>query len=485
MKVLYVTSEAAPFAKTGGLGDVAGALPAAVNGKADDVRVIMPLYGSISGQWREKMQFIKHLYIPLAWRNLYCGLFELKECGVTFYFVDNEYYFKRGDIYGHYDDGERYAFFSRAVTALLTEFDGWTPQVVHCNDWETALVPIYMRCLYGGDPVIDAMKTVFTIHNIEYQGRFARDTLENLFGLPASLFNGGTLEYMGGVNLMKGAIELCDRLTTVSPTYARELQEEYYARGLDGVIKVNSHKLTGILNGIDTKLFDPETDENLAKRYTAATLKDKAACKAELQNILGLAQNPGVPLIVSVGRLVGHKGIDLITEALDEMMDSDIQFALLGKGDWHYEQALAAFQHRYEGRVSVSLTYNAALSNAFYAGGDMFLMPSQTEPCGLSQMIAMRYGTIPVVRETGGLRDTVEPYNPEIGEGLGFTFANYDKYDMLHAIRRAVDVYFNGKDRWAELQKRGMSRDFGWAESAKAYKKLYRETLAGVTGGKG
>ncbi|MDR1691979.1 MAG: glycogen synthase GlgA [Oscillospiraceae bacterium] len=478
MKILFVTSEAAPFAKTGGLGDVAGALPAAITGGTDEVRVILPLYASVSDEWRLKMRFVKHTYVPLAWRNLYCGLFELTENGVTTYFIDNEYYFKRGDIYGHYDDGERYAYFSRAVTALLTDLEGWVPNVVHCNDWETALVPIYMRTLYRGDPVIDGMKTVFTIHNIEYQGRFARDTLENLFGLPADIFNKGTLEFRSGVNLMKGAIEMSDRVTTVSPTYAGELTDPFYANGLEGVIKANSGKLSGILNGIDTVLHNPETDESLTRRYTFATIEDKAACKAELQKILGLAINPGVPLIVSVGRLAGHKGIDLIADALDEMLDMEVQFALLGRGDWHFEQVLSAAQHRYEGRVSVSLTYNPALSNAFYAGGDMFLMPSRAEPCGLSQMIAMRYGTVPIVRETGGLRDTVEPFNPETGGGMGFTFRNYDKGDMLYAIRRAVDLYHKDKTRWSAVQERDMGRDFGWADSAEAYRKLYNEAFS-------
>lgn len=480
MKILYVTSEAAPFAKTGGLGDVAGALPAAISGKEDEVRVIMPLYASVSDDWRSQMRFVKQLYIPLAWRNLYCGLFELKTGGGTVYFVDNEYYFKRGDIHGHYDDGERFGFFSRAVAALLTELDGWVPEVVHCNDWHTALVPVYMRHTYGGVAAVDAMKTVFTIHNVEYQGRFARDTLENVFGLPHTLFDGGTLEFMGGINLMKGAIEMSDRVTTVSPTYAQELKEAFYAHGLDGVISANEAKLSGILNGIDTKLYNPEKDECLTKNYSLKNLAGKAVCKAELQKILGLAQNPSVPLIVSVGRLVSHKGIDLIADGLDEMMDirGEIQFALLGRGDWHFEQTLSAIQHRFEGRVSVSITYNAALSNAFYAGGDIFLMPSQSEPCGLSQMIAMRYGTVPVVRETGGLRDTVEPYNPDTGEGLGFTFANYDKYDMLFAVRRAVELYYGDKERWGAIQKRGMSRNFTWADSAKAYKALYQGLFA-------
>jgi starch synthase len=475
MKVLYVTSEAAPFAKTGGLGDVAGALPAALAGSSYGVRVIMPLYGSIPDPWRAHMKYLKYFYVPLAWRNLYCGLFELKKDGVTYYFIDNEYYFKRAEIYGHYDDGERYAFFSRAVAALLTDLDGWVPDVVHCNDWQTALVPIYMRLLYDGVPAIDAIRTVFTIHNIEYQGRFHRDTLETVFGLPHTIFDGGTLEFMGGLNLMKGCIELCDRVTTVSPSYAEELQYAYYAHGLEGVLAANKTKLTGILNGLDTARYDPSADEQIAKKYSAEKPAGKAHCKAELQKLLGLAQRPDVPLIVSVGRLVCHKGLDMIVAALEEIMDMDVQFAILGRGDWHFEQFFTTAKHDYEGRLSASILFNPALSDAFYAGGDMFLMPSQAEPCGLSQMIAMRYGSVPIVRETGGLKDTVEPYNPDTGEGFGFTFANYDRYDLLHAVRRAVDLYFNDKKRWKALMKRGMERDFSWTESAKAYKKMYRE----------
>jgi starch synthase len=476
MNILYATSEAAPFAKTGGLGDVAGALPEAMAANGYNVRVIMPLYGSIPDFWRAQMKYVKHIYVPLAWRNLYCGLFELKKGKVTYYFIDNEYYYKRADIYGHYDDGERYAFFSRSVTALLTEFGGWVPDVVHCNDWETALIPIYMRRLYDGVPAIDAIRTVFTIHNIEYQGRYARDVLENIFGLPHSVFDCGLLEYMGGLNLMKGAIELCDRVTTVSPSYAEDLQYAYYAHGLEGVLLANRDKLTGILNGIDTELYNPSSaDGNHSEKYSSKAMAGKAACKSELQKLLGLAQNPDVPLIVSVGRMVSHKGLDLVTAAMDELMDMDVQFAIMGRGDWHFEQFFTAAQQNYIGRLSASILYNPTLSCSLYAGGDMFLMPSQSEPCGLSQMIAMRYGTVPVVRETGGLKDTVEPYNPATNEGLGFTFANYDKYDLLHAIRRAVELYTTDKKRWTALMKRGMERDFSWTESAKAYKKLYRE----------
>jgi starch synthase len=299
--------------------------------------------------------------------------------------------------------------------------------------------------------------------------------LENVLGLPHTIFDGGTLEYMGGLNLMKGAIELSDRVTTVSPTYADELQYAYYAHGLEGVLAANKDKLCGILNGIDTEVFDPAADENLVKTYTAEKPAGKAACKAELQKLLGLAQRHDVPLIVSVSRLESHKGMDLISAALDQMMDIDVQFAILGRGDWHFEHVFSAAQHNYEGRLSASILFNASLAGSLYAGGDMFLMPSQSEPCGLSQMIAMRYGTVPIVRETGGLKDTVEPYNPENGEGLGFTFANYDKADLLYAIQRAVDLYHNDPKRWKALMKRGMTKDFSWTESAKEYKKLYKD----------
>lgn len=474
MKVLFVTSEAAPFAKTGGLGDVAGALPAALCKKKISTRVILPLYGAISDEWRSQMRFVKYTYIPLAWRSLYCGLFELKKDGVVYYFVDNEYYFKRADIYGHFDDMERFAFFCRAVTTLMTELDGWMPQVVHCNDWQTALVPIYMRKLFGGVPEYDAIRTIFTIHNVEYQGRGGTDLMDNVFGLPISLYEGGTLEYRGGINLMKGAIELSDRVTTVSPTYAQELQYAFYAHGMEGVLSAERHKLSGILNGIDIEIFNPATDTSLIENYSADKPSGKAACKADLQKLLGLAQEKDTPLITMVTRLVSHKGMDLVAAMLNEIMSLDVQIALVGRGDWHFEQFFSDVARRYQGRFSASILYNPSLAQSLYAGGDMFLMPSQAEPCGLSQMIAMRYGTIPIVRETGGLRDTVIPFNPDTGEGLGFTFSNYDGGDMLGAIKRAISVYRERPADWASMIKRDMTCDFSWNESAGVYNKLYK-----------
>jgi starch synthase len=475
MKVLFVTSEAAPFAKVGGLGDVASALPEALNGGSFSARVILPLYGSIDESWRAEMKFVKYIYVPLAWRSLYCGLFELKKDGITYYFVDNEYYFKRTDIYGHFDDGERYAFFSRAVVSLLTEFDGWVPDVVHCHDWQAALVPIYMRSLGGRDAALDSMRTVFTIHNIEYQGLFSHETAITVFGLPHFLYDNGTVEFNNQVSLMKGAIELSDILTTVSPSYAGELQDSFYAHGLEGLLSAHRGKLTGILNGINPKLYDPAAGSTTP--YSATDLKGKAVCKAQLQKLLGLAQRPDVPLIILVGRLVCHKGMDLVAAALDGIMDMDVQFALLGRGDWHYEQIFSAAKHNYEGRLSVSLLFNPALAESFYAGGDILLMPSQAEPCGHSQMISMRYGTVPVVRETGGLKDTVIPYSSESDDGLGFTFADYDSQDLLSAVRRAADLYVGDKKSWTAMMKRGMKKDFSWTESAKAYKKIYKDVL--------
>jgi len=475
MKVLLVTSEAAPFAKTGGLGDVAAALPSALRKRRVSVRVMMPLYGVIADQWREQMKFLRYIYVTLGWRQLYCGLFELEKDGVTYYFLDNEYYFKRNDIYGHFDDMERFAFFSRAVSELIPALDGWTPQVVHCNDWQTALVPVYMRKIYGGDPRYDGIRVLFTIHNVEYQGRGGADLLENVFGLPMELFFHGTMEYMGGINLMKGAIELSDWVTTVSPTYARELRHAFCAHGMEGVLSAARGKFSGILNGIDAELFDPATGASLVKNYTAADQSGKAVCKAELQKLLGLEQNPDVMLVVIVSRLVSHKGMDLVAAALDELMSLDVQAALIGRGDWHFEQFFSDAARRYPHRFSASIVYSPSLAQSLYGGGDLLLMPSQSEPCGLTQMIAMRYGTVPAVRETGGLKDTVTPFNPDTGQGMGFTFANYNGGDMVDAVRRALDVYQNRRGDWNRMIRENMARDFSWKDSASAYERLYKQ----------
>ncbi len=476
MNVLFVTSEAAPFAKTGGLGDVMGALPQAVSKANHQVRVMMPLYAGINAEWRAQLKFVKYIYVPLAWRNLYCGLFELKRDGITYYFLDNEYYFSRGDLYGAFDDGERFAFFSRAVVSMMTELGNWLPDIVHCHDWQTALVPIYMRTLCASLPPYDKMKTVFTIHNIEYQGRYDMSLMDTVFGLPFELVSSGTMEFKGGISLMKGAIELADRITTVSPTYAEELQYGFYAKGLEGVIEVNRDKFTGILNGIDMDVYNPATDASLATKYDYNSLDKKLECKRDLQRLLGLAQNDETPLVCMVTRLVAHKGLDLVVSRLDSMMDMDIQFAILGRGDWHYEHLFENMQHSYSGRLSANVTYNPTLAMKMYAGADIFLMPSQSEPCGLAQMIAMRYGTLPLVRETGGLKDTVVPYSPSNKESNGFGFANYNADDMAHVVYTASQLY-QDKSAWRKLQKVGMTKDFAWDTSAKKYIALYESLV--------
>lgn len=472
MKVLYVASECAPFVKTGGLADVLGALPSAMAQKRVSARVIMPLYGGIGDEWRSGMKFLKYIYISLAWRNLYCGLFELKRDGVTYYFVDNEYYFKRNELYGHFDDGERFAFFSKAVVDALPEL-GWKPDIVQANDWQTALVPIYMRSLYADDPFYSDIRTVFTIHNIEYQGRYDRTLTGDIFGLPAHLA-GRELAFMGGISLLKGAIEYADAVTTVSPTYASELQYPFYAHGMEGVLSAHGGKLSGILNGIDTELYNPQTDPNLVRNYGPDTLADKVYNKLDLQNILGLNQDETIPVIAMVSRLVAHKGLDLVTTALEAIMDMPVQLVILGRGDWAYEQKFVTAQNNYSGRLSANIMVNFGLAMKVFAGSDIFLMPSQAEPCGLSQMMAMRYGAVPVARETGGLRDTVKPYAAETGEGNGFTFANYNAHDMLHVLGQAVETY-RDKAAWTVLQKRGMETDFSWKDSAARYLSLYRD----------
>ncbi len=473
MKVLYVASEASPFVKTGGLGDVAGSLPRALATKRASARVVLPLYGSISEKWRSQMKFIKYTFVSLSWRNLYCGIFELKHDGVTYYFLDNEYYFKRGDIYGHFDDGERFAFFSKAVISILPELD-WKPDVLHCNDWQTALVPVYLRRARENDPFYQEMRSVFTIHNIEYQGRYSGALVSDIFDLSQRYIDDGTLSFSDGISLMKGGIRCADAVTTVSPTYMEELKYPFYAHGMQGVIAESSPKLHGILNGIDTDLFNPQTDPNLCRNYGPDTLEDKVYNKLELQKILGLNQDEKIPVVAMVSRLVSHKGLDLVVAALDTMMDMEIQLVILGQGDWHFEQIFQNAQHNYPGRLSANIMVNMGLAMKIYAGADLFLMPSQAEPCGLSQMIAMRYGTVPLVRETGGLRDTVPPYVKETGEGLGFTFANYNAHDMLHVLGQAVALY-QDKKTWAALQQRDMACELGWQESAGKYLALYRQ----------
>ena len=474
MKILFASSEVAPFIKTGGLADVAGSLPKALAQAGHEVKVILPLYEGIGQEWRSQMTFLKYFNVTLSWRQVYCGVFSLERDGVTYWFVDNEYYFKRWQLYGHFDDCERFAYFSRAVIETPGQLDFW-PDVIHCNDWQTALVPIYLLEEKYRIPQLGRAKSVFTIHNIEYQGRYGDQVLEDVIGLDKSYFNEGMLAYHDDVNLMKGAIMASNFVTTVSPTYANELKIPFYAHGMDGVINQQSGKVQGILNGIDMDLYNPATNPGLASNFTADDpVEGKLACKLALQRAVGLQENADVPIIACISRLVGHKGFSLVTDVLHQIMGMNVQMVVLGTGDWQFEEAFRNAQQQYPGRFSAQITYSGPLSTMIYAGADLFLMPSVSEPCGLSQMIAMRYGTVPIVRETGGLKDTVFPYNKFTGEGRGFTFTDINANDMLWVIREAVDLYYNNKEAWRGLQKEGMTADFSWDHSAQQYLDIYQ-----------
>lgn len=476
MNILYVTSEAAPFCKTGGLADVAGSLPQALAAGEDKVSVILPLYQSVSDHWQEQLTFVKWTYVRLAWRSVYCGLFSLEKDGVTWYFVDNEFYFKRPELYGYFDDAERFGFFSRAVTELLRDLPE-RPEIVHCNDWQSALVPIYIHDEAVRDDFYKGIRTVITIHNIEYQGRYGRELLGDLFGLAPGWYDGGTMAYEDDINLLKGAIINSDAVTTVSPTYAQELKYAYFAHGLENVIAMCDAKLHGVLNGIDVKSFDPRKDTAILSTYGPGKMAGKAKNKEQLQQTMGLEVKPDTPIVAMVTRFVSHKGLDLVCETLDYIMEKDVQFAVLGKGDPQYEAFFNYACQRYPGRVAVYLGYSDALAREIYAGADLFLMPSKSEPCGLSQMIAMRYGTVPIVRETGGLKDTVHAYQAWNGEGNGFSFANYNAGDMCHVVCEAIDLYHDNPGAFKTLQKRGMTEDFSWKRSAEEYHNIYRSLL--------
>ena len=472
MNILFAAGEAAPFCKTGGLADVAGSLPPALAKNGDKVAVILPLYGQISDQWRKKMTFCRYIYVDLSWRHQYCGLFSLEYQGVTWYFVDNEGYFKRGRLYGEFDDGERFAFFSRAVIALLPLLEEM-PEVIHCNDWQTALIPVYLRDEACREEKLRRIKTVFTIHNIEYQGRLGAHTVEDLLGLNRNWFDDGTIAMDGDVNLMKAALMTADQVTTVSPTYARQLHHSFYAHGMESVIARIDGKLTGILNGLDTVSYDPAHDSAITQQYTPDDLTGKAACKAALQKQLGLAGERDTPILAIVSRLVGHKGLDLICEVFDGIMDCGVQLVVLGQGEALYEDFFRQQAGRYPGRVAACITYSDSLARQIYSGSDLFLMPSKSEPCGLSQMIAMRYGTVPIVRQTGGLNDSVRSCQVGQEGGNGFVFANYNAFDMLHVVRQAVALYHGDRAGFAAVQHRGMTEDFSWTKSAALYRRVY------------
>ena len=471
MKVLFASSEAFPFAKSGGLADVAGALPKALRKRLIGCRIVLPLYSSIPEELKEKMTFICSITVPVSWRRQYCGIFEAHLDGVIYYLIDNQYYFKREGLYGHYDDAERFAFFSRAVVEMIPHI-GFTPDVIHCNDWQTALIPIYLNEFYKSSHPYQNIKTVFTIHNIQYQGKYGMEIYGDVLGLPEG--RESIIEYDGCVNFMKGAIQCADKVTTVSPTYANEILDPYYSHGLDGILKEFTYKLTGIVNGIDYDVYNPETDSKIYKNFTLETLQDKSFNKMFLQEELSLPKKKDTPLIGIVTRLVSHKGIDLIKHVFEDLLKADLQFAILGSGDWEYETFFYEMSQKYPDKVGLKLGFDAQLAQKIYAGADMFLMPSKSEPCGLAQLVALRYGTIPIVRETGGLNDTVTDSGD--GEGNGFTFKSYNAHDMLETVWRALAGY-NDKDGWDILRKRAMQCNNSWSSSANAYIRLYKEII--------
>lgn len=470
-KIIFLGSEAAPFIATGGLADVLGSLPKALaNNNGLDVSVILPLYGNISEDFKSQFKFITNFNVSVGWRWQYAGVFFCEYQGVKFYFIDNEYYFKReGNIYGFYDDGERFGFFSRAALDLIARLNIY-PDVLHCNDWQTAASIIFLKGMYYGDENFRKIKTVFTIHNIEYQGIFNMDTFESLFGFPETIKN--FVEFDGCVNLMKGAIEMSDLVSTVSPTYAEEIKNSFFAHRLENIINRNAHKLSGILNGIDVDYYNPKTDKCLFKNYSATDLSGKAICKAELQKMLSLPERSDVPIIAIISRLVSHKGLDLVKQTIESLLVQDVQIIILGKGEIAYENFFSNIANTYKGKCVSIIAYNQDLSRKIYSGADIFLMPSKMEPCGLSQMIASRYGTVPVVRETGGLNDSIKAYTGV--KGNGFTFADYNAHDMLYVINEAIRTY-KDKKAWADVQQRAMNTDFSWNMQAGEYEKLYNK----------
>lgn len=470
-KILFAAPEVSPFVSTGGLGQVVGALPPALVNvdKKLDIRVVAPLYRQVREHIGSGMTFLGNIHVPLSWRSQYCGVFMVERKGVIYYFLDNEYYFNRERCYGYFDDGERFAFFSKAVLASL-ELIGFTPDIIHAHDWQTALVPIYLKTTYAEK--YPNMRSVFTIHNIEYQGKFSMSILGDVLGLGEA--EAGIVEYEGSANLLKGAVVCCDRLTTVSPSYAEEIK---YGGGfgLEPIILMNEGKFSGIINGIDTGIYDPETDPSLIKTYSCETVEDKAQNKRFLQELFGLPIAPRTPLLCMVSRLVQHKGIDLIIEVMEELLSDGVQFLILGTGDHRYELFFADLAMRHPNQVAVNIAFNPEIGNKIYAGADIMLMPSRSEPCGLSQMTACRYAAIPVARATGGIKDTIRDCRG--GEGNGFVFQNYDAYDLLSTARQAIHMYTYCEDDWRNLMCEAMRSDFKWDSSARLYLDLYKGLL--------
>lgn len=475
MQIVFASAECAPFVKTGGLGDVAGSLPAALVRAGAEVIVMVPKYATIKDEHKAQMEHFSDFYVSLGWRNEYCGLEKLEHDGVTYMFIDNERYFARDYPYGFFDDGERFAFFSKAITESLQHLpEGFECDILHCNDWQTALAPVFLREFYQGLPLYDRVKTVFSIHNVAFQGQFSDTVMEDILGVAHIPAAASQLRCDAcSINYMLGALHYADAITTVSPTYANEIQTPEFGEGLDGVLRERSYALQGILNGIDVAGFDPATDKRIAANYTVEDRSGKAVCKAKLQEELGLEVRDDRPLMVMVTRLARQKGLDLVMYALDRILAGGVQVAVLGTGDRDYEDGLRYFQDKYPGTMAARIEFDPALSQRMYAAADMFLMPSKFEPCGLSQIIAMRYGTLPIVRETGGLKDTVQPYNEFTGEGTGFSFSNFNGDEMGDAVFRAARLFWDNREAWNQLVTQAMSQDFSWTRSADKYLDLY------------
>ncbi|WP_106767732.1 glycogen synthase GlgA [Paenibacillus faecalis] len=475
MKLLFTTAECVPFVKTGGLADVIGALPKALQRAGADVRVVLPKYKGISEPFRDRMEHIGETRVQVGWRQQYCGVQKLVDNGVTVYFIDNEYYFGRDEIYGYMDDGERFSFLNRAVLDVLPLID-FQPDIIHCHDWHTGMIPLLLEGNYRHEPFYSGIRTVFTIHNLLYQGVFPYEVLVDVLGLHSRYFTPQGVEYYGNVNFLKAGIVYADHVTTVSPTYAREIQTSYYGYGLDGLLSSLGDRLSGIVNGIDTKSYNPATDKHIAAKYRS-NLSKKQLNKTELQRELNLPTAPDVPMIAMVTRLVDSKGLDLVIRVLDELLYyTDMQFVILGTGDPSYEHWFKEAAVRYPSKMSSQIWFNEPLSRRLYAASDMFLMPSKFEPCGISQLIALRYGSVPIVRETGGLNDTVHSYNEFTGEGNGFTFANYNAHDMMNTIKRALSFYTQ-PEHWRQVTKNALSGEYSWQRSAQKYMDVYSKLI--------
>ncbi|MFJ5715799.1 glycogen synthase GlgA [Neobacillus sp. NPDC093127] len=476
MKVLFAVSECGPFAKSGGLADVAGSLPKELRSLGTDVRVILPKYGTISDDYKKEMKKLKEFFVPVGWRNQYCGIEELTHQGVTYYFVDNEYYFKREQLYGFFDDGERFAYFNRAVLEALAELD-FFPDVLHCHDWHTAMIPYLIRTEYYKRKGYGLMRTVFTIHNLQFQGVFPKEVLGDLLGIDHQSFHLGHLEFFGNINFMKGALVAADKITTVSPTYKGEIQTEVYGEKLEGLLRERNEDIVGILNGIDEDFYNPAEDPLIYQPFTADNQRNKLINKREIQKRFGLRQSSNTPLLVMISRLTKQKGLDLVRCVLREILQEDLQVIILGTGDFEYEEHLRQAARIYPEKLKVHTGFNEELAHKLYAAADMFLMPSLFEPCGLSQLIAMKYGAIPIVRETGGLNDTVKAWNEFTGEGNGFSFRNFNAHEMLATIQRAISFYHDS-DTWESIVKQAMEMDYSWVQSAFRYNQLYAELIS-------